>query len=62
MELLDEYLMIFDDFPPMLACVTYKDEMYQELMKEAIRNRKPITLDVLNDYVDKHDIKFDVVQ
>lgn len=62
MELLDEYIITFRTTPIGIITIPYEDKMYQELMKEAIEKNKPITMEDINNYVDKHKIKFDVIE
>lgn len=42
-DLLEEYKKRFGYYPPKLMCTNYKNEIYQELMKQALEDDIPIT-------------------
>lgn len=43
MNLLEQYLELFDKYPPKLMMTSYDDEIYQQLLKDAIEEEYPIT-------------------
>lgn len=59
MDILKQYYMKFDEFPPKLMTVGYENEFYQKIMKEAIEENKPITTEILN--TKSANLKYDVV-
>ena len=42
-DLLEEYKNRFGYYPPKLMCTNYKNEIYQDLMKQALEDDIPIT-------------------
>ena len=44
-KLLEEYLDVFDEYPPLIQTINYDDEKYQELILNALKQKKPITAD-----------------
>ena len=36
MELLDEYILKFNNYPPLIQTFSYKNEMYVDLIKSAL--------------------------
>ena len=61
MKLIDKYLLRFDDFPPLYTTLSFEDEIYQELMQIALDRGEPITSDEIDEYIEKHNIEFDVI-
>lgn len=61
MELLDEYILKFNNYPPLIQTFSYKNEMYVDLIKSALHKEKPITMEDIEQYIDKNKIRYDVV-
>ena len=55
-----KYLTMFGELPTLMMTMSYEDDIYQILMKEALENREPITDDKLNRYIERYNIKYDV--
>lgn len=58
--LLNSYLQLFDEYPPKLKMVSYENEIYQQLMGDAIEDGIPITKEDVERAFE--DFKFDIVK
>lgn len=61
MEILDKYYIMFDEYPYLIQTFSYQGEIYQYLMKKAITERKPLTKEDIEEYLEKNNIQYDVV-
>ena len=61
MNILDEYILNFNNYPPLIETFSYEDEIYQKLIKNAIDRNKKLTFEEINDYIEKNKIRYDVV-
>ncbi|MCR5350794.1 MAG: hypothetical protein K6E20_07380 [Acholeplasmatales bacterium] len=58
--LLMEYHNKFGELPPLEMCLSYNHPMYQKLMKQALKTGEPITAEQIDEYIEKHNIKYDM--
>ena len=45
---IEKYVEIFGELPPADTVISYYDEFYINLMKDAINNKRPITPEILD--------------
>lgn len=55
-EELNLYYETFGDFPPALITVSYDDEKYKKIMKEAVEKNEPITAELLDEVFNEVDL------
>lgn len=59
-KILEDYYLEFEEFPPLIMTSSYESDIYQNLMKKAIKRGERITDDELNEAFEK--VKYDDVE
>lgn len=50
-KIIQEYLIKFEEMPPMDAVISYEDDLYLNLMQEALKTGNPITPEMLENAI-----------
>lgn len=58
-KVIEEYISVFGELPPADIVISYYDDIYQDLMKKAIKDNKKITRETLEKAIDPK--KYDYV-
>lgn len=59
-DLLEQYIDLFNEMPPMIMAMSYGHPVYQNLMKVSIDTKTPITLGQVEKEMKKQNIKYDL--
>jgi len=54
--LLNRYIQMFNEYPPKLMMTSYEDDVYQELLRDAINDSIPITKQDVEDAYEGYQI------
>lgn len=58
--ILQEYVLNFGDFPPLMMTMDYADDFYQSAMKWAIEHNEPLTMERLEDLIKADGVEYDL--
>ena len=54
-----EYFRQFGDLPPLLKTMSYNSRVYQILMKQSIKDKTPLTMDIIDKFIVENNIEYD---